>query len=192
MAGLRLTVETAGFERLASVLNAAGKRIEPGIAGALNQVGRSGRAAMIRTLPQQTGLKRGTIVRFLVVAQTAKAGSLVYRIKGRGGDISLKYFGAREIKGGVSAKPWNKRTVFGGAFITSGLPGNRHAVKKLNGQVFRNVAGGRWGGKIEKLSSGLFLPKEMVTGETAAAWDHAIQAELPAAIDAAVRKALSL
>ena len=192
MAGLRLTVETKGLERIAAALHAGGQKIEPGIAGAINQVGRAGRAAMVRTLPKQTGLPRKTIVRFLMTKQVAKPGSLVFRIQGRGGDISLKYFGAKEGGGGVTAKPWNQPTFFRGAFITSGRPGARRAVPKLNGQVFRNAAGGRWGGAIEKLNSGLYLPKEMVTGETGAAWETAIATELPAAVDAAVSKALAI
>lgn len=191
MTGLRISIETRGLDRVAAALHGAGKKIEPGVAAAINQVGKAGKAAMVRTLPKQTGLKRKTIVRFLQQTRLAAPGSLVFSVKGRGGNVSLKYFDAKEGGGGVTAKPWNRPTFVQGAFIKSGPMGARHAVSKLNGQVYRNVAGGRWGGKIEKLNSGLYLPKEMVTGGTGEAWEQAVASALPAAVDAAVSKALS-
>lgn len=182
-------MDTSGFERLARLLDAAGRKIEPEVAAAVNRVGEAGTLAIIRTLPQQTGLKRKVILRFLRATTHAAPGYLVFSIKGRGGDISLKYFGAREEGAGVSAAPWNRRRLYAGGFMKSGRSPNRRLVPKLNGQVYRNVDGGRWAGKVEKLRSGLYLPYEMVTGESGEAWTRTVRSEIPAAVDAAIRKA---
>jgi hypothetical protein len=66
---------------------------------------------MRTALVSQTGLKRGTLVR----AVKGSAGPGGYVFKSHGGNIRLKFLGARETKKGVSAAPWNKRQIFAGA-----------------------------------------------------------------------------
>ena len=81
VAGLQISVETRGLERVAVALHGAGKKIEPGVAAAINQVGKAGKAAMVQALPRQTGLKRGTIVRFLQQTRLAAPATSCSRSK---------------------------------------------------------------------------------------------------------------
>jgi hypothetical protein len=99
-----------------------------------------------------------------------------YALMSRGGNVALKYFGARETRAGVSAAPWNQRRVFGGMFIKGGRFPNRVGLD-LGGQVFARTGKGRV--PIEKQKSGLFIPKEMISGATAQEFLSAVKAILP-------------
>jgi hypothetical protein len=141
------------------------------LAQALNEGGRAVRQATVAVETAQTGLPGDTLER----AQRelpADAGSLSYTIWSEGGNVRLKYFGAREGGGGVTAHPWNRTTYYDRAFITSGPRGRRAGSPKLGGHVYRSVGGNRrWGGPISVVRSGLFIPAEMTRGQTAAVFD---------------------
>lgn len=151
------------------------------IAQALNQGGEKVRQTTVAVETEQTGLSSDTIDR-AQHAIPASAESLAFTITSHGGNVRLKYFGAKEGGGGVTAHPWNKSTFYQGAFITSGRPGHRAPSPKLGGHVFENVSGGRWHGKIKLKRSGLFIPTEMTKGPTAAAFDAASAAVLATTI----------
>lgn len=140
------------------------------LASALNAGGHAIRAKTVSAETAQTGLPGGTLERAQHEIE-ADGGSLTYTIWSEGGNVRLKYFGAKEGGGGVTASPWNRSTFYAGAFITSGRPGNRRPSPKLGGHVYRNVAGGKWGGSITQQRSGLFIPREMTIGQTAAAFE---------------------
>ena len=135
------------------------------MARALNEAGGAIRQATVAAETAQTGLKQGTIDR-AQKTDGAYAERLTFSIRSKGGNVRLKYFGAKEGGGGVTASPWRKKRFYRGAFITSGPRGRRAPSPKLNGHVFRNVEGGAWGGKIETVRSGLFIPTEMTKGAT--------------------------
>lgn len=151
------------------------------MADALNAGGQAVRSATVAAETAQTGLRHDTIDRAQRAIEAAP-GRLAFTITSRGGNVRLKYFGAKEGGGGVTAHPWNRPTFYRGAFITSGLPGRRAPSPKLNGQVFENIAGGRWGGAIRQRRSGLFIPKEMTAGRTAAAFNGAAHTVLSTTI----------
>jgi hypothetical protein len=144
---------------------------------AVNFVGQAIHHGLVDPLKHQTGLTGSTIPRALH-DMPAGAGGLAYQIATRGGDISLKYFGAREAGGGVTAHPRGVQTQFDGAFIRSGRAGNRRASPKLNGQVYRNVDDGRWGGHIQKVKSGVFIPQEMVRGAALNVFNTVVASQL--------------
>lgn len=140
------------------------------LAQALNEGGAMVRHMTVAAETAQTGLQGDTIER----AQhevPASSGSLSYTIWSEGGNVRLKYFGAKEGGGGVTAHPWNANHFYAGAFITSGLPGRRAPSPKLNGHVYRNIAGGKWHGSIQQVRSGLFIPTEMTKGKTASSFE---------------------
>lgn len=161
---LKITFDLSQFERLANLYAAAGEQAPHAVRRGLNKAGDKARTQMKRALTKQTGLKSGVIARALKTTR-ANYGSAAYVITSRGGDISLKHFGARETRKGVSAAPRGQRAVFAGTFIKGGLFPNRVALK-MGGHVFSRTGKGRL--PIEKEKSGVFIPVEMVTGATAA------------------------
>ncbi|MCJ2059800.1 hypothetical protein MKL09_25130 [Methylobacterium sp. J-048] len=53
-------------------------------------------------------------------------------------------------------------------------------MRKLGGQVFVNTEGKKWRGHMTKVKSGVYIPTEMTSGESLAAFERVAQAELPA------------
>jgi hypothetical protein len=129
------------------------------------------RKSLVSTEAKQINLSTDTLNRAL---QSDMPTDTTFVIRARGGNIRLKYFSPVEGGGGVSASPRGKRTHYPGAFITSGRPGARRAVAKLNGQVYERIDKSRraWGGKIRQVRSGAYIPDEMVKGATLAAFDR--------------------
>lgn len=152
------------------------------LAAAINVAGKAAHQAIIGPLKAQTGLRGSTIPRAIHDLPAGGVNSLSYSLVTRGGDISLKYFGAREGGAGVTAHPRGQATFERGAFIKSGPKGNRRASPKLDGQVYRNVAGGRWRGKISKVKSGVYIPQEMVRGAVVKAFEGVVGAQLDPAV----------
>ena len=132
---------------------------------------------MIRTLTVQTGLQRKTIVKALRVTRASGGGAMTYAIRSAGGDVSLKYFGARETAAGVSAAPWGRRQIYAGSFIRGGRFPRRVPLRGTNGQVLQRDGGSRM--PIHKLKSGLYIPNEMVSGATGTAFREVVERDLP-------------
>ena len=153
---------------------------------AINRTGDMAKTQVIRALTRQTGLKRPTIVKTIGSPKKANFGDLTYEMRAKGGDVSLKYFAAREIRRGTSAAPFGKRKVFAGAFMRGGLFPNRVVAKRLNGHVFERNGGARL--PISKLKSGVVIPAEMVKGETAQAFGRTVSANLPKRIEHELRR----
>lgn len=173
-----VTFDPKALEReIAGLDDVASGEFKTRLVGEINRIGAEIHSALIDPLKIQTGLHGSTISR-AVHDVPGDAASLSYTLVTRGGDISLKYFGAHEGGGGVTAYPRGVATHVAGAFITSGPRQARKPSPKLGGHVYRNVAGGKWGGQIRKQKSGVFIPKEMVKGATRAAFERSAQAGL--------------
>jgi hypothetical protein len=156
---------------------------------AVNHTGDKARTQMRRVLVTQTGLTMKTI-RKAVTSKKAFNGSN-YEIKSKGGDVRLMFFGARETRKGVSAAPWNKRQVYAGTFMKGGQfatakqhagwhppltkPGRKDL--KMGGAVLRRAGKGRL--PLRGVKSGLFIPTEMVTGSSEAAFYSTVESQLP-------------
>lgn len=160
--------------RFASQIADAGAKAPQLMANGLNAAGRALRRETIAAEVEQTGLSKRTIGK-AQRERRATAGNLAYVIKAGGGNVRLKYFGARETAGGVSAAPWNHRRVFPGTFIKGGrFPGR--VPLNMGGHVFRREGSSRL--PIEGGRSGLFIATEMVSGQTAAAFTTGSSAAL--------------
>lgn len=142
---------------------------------AVNRTGDMARTQVRLTLPKQTGLPRRTIVKAVRVKRSTMA-TLAYTMKAQGGDVSLKYFKARETRAGVSAAPFGKRQVFEGTFMRGGRFPNRVPLN-MGGHVFARVGAARL--PIEKQPSGVIIPVEMVSGQTAEIFNRTVARVLP-------------
>lgn len=161
------------FHRAVQQLGA--QRLRPVANRVVNRTGDMARTQVRRALTAQTGLKRATIVK-AVKANRSSVATLAYSMTARGGDVALKYFGARETRRGVSAAPWGNRQVFPGTFIKGGrFPGR--VPLNMGGHVFQRVGSARR--PIEKVDSGLVIPEEMVKGETARAFQSTVALVMP-------------
>ncbi|MEP0233445.1 MAG: phage tail protein [Roseibium sp.] len=142
---------------------------------ALNRAGSQGVTQTRRAMARQTGLSQKLLKRAMKPIR-ASATTLEFLIRAKGGDISLKYFQARETQRGVSAKPFNHRRVFAGSFIKGGrFPGR--VDLRMNGHVFKRTDADRM--SIKKQRSGVIIPYEMVKDESGKAWRQTVGKVLP-------------
>ncbi len=170
---VRISFKDQVLARYANQMGALGEgKANLGLSRALVRTGKKARTRVIRALVPQTGLKRATIAK-AVREVRGDVGSLSFVLRTQGGNVRLKYFKARETRAGVSAAPWNVRQVYAGTFMKAGWWRSGRVVKpNWNGQVFRRV-----GNKFEVVRSGLFIPEEMLKGQSAAAWQSVIDSE---------------
>lgn len=167
---IRVTMRGDGLRRLSEAAKILGSpsRARRAYSMAINDTGRKAATAAGRAIPGQTGLT-ATVGRKAVKKRTmSNPGTLEFIVHGKGGDIALKYFKARETRKGASAAPWNERRVYGGAFMKAGWWPKRVAKPNWNGHVFKRAGSSKF--PIEVQDSGLILPVEMVKGEIAQAW----------------------
>ncbi len=172
-----LEVDASDFADLADLVKQAGAKAPGAIRRAVNRTGAMADTQVVRALTGQTGLKR-KIIRKAVHRRPAAAGGLTFVLWSAGGNVALKYFGAKETRRGVTATPWGKRQLFPGTFIKGGLFPRRVAIKRYGGAVLYRYDGAtRLPIKAEK--SGLFIPEEMVKGATAAVFLKTVRTVLP-------------
>ena len=181
----------ARFGNQIGALGEGGTKIA--FARAVNHTGAKARTQVVRALTKQTGLRRAVIVRAVEERKAVQRGTLAqaacHRLTTRGGDIALKYFRPVEFRRGVRARPFGRATMFPGKFTRGGLFPNRKALR-MGGHVFENVEAPTWGGRIEVVDSGVVIPEQMVTGETAAAWRRVIGAQLLPRLEHEVSRSL--
>lgn len=181
---ITVSINMVDVARLGNLIAAAGEKAPDAIRRAVNHTGDKTRTQLIRALTAQTGLKRKVIVKAVKVTR-ANYTSPSYVMTTRGGNISLKHFGARETRNGVSAAPWNRRQIYAGTFMRAGWFPNRVVKGNWHGHVFKRTGGKTASGmdQFEKQRSGLFIPQEMVTGATESAFMSTVQASLPARLE---------
>jgi len=142
------------------------------MAQAMNAAGQTMHQATIAAETAQTGLTHGTMERAQRVHE-ASSSRLVFTINSSGGNVRLKYFGAKEGGGGVTAHPWAQSHFYRSAFMTSGRQGMRKPMAKLGGQVYepKDLSDRYWWRQIKSRRSGLYIPTEMTKGSTKAAFE---------------------
>ncbi|CUT12523.1 hypothetical protein BF49_3603 [Bradyrhizobium sp.] len=174
---LDMKYDLSGLKHISNALHAAGDKMPLVLNRAINHTGDKALTQMRSVLVGQTGLKRRTLVR--AVKSTKAFGAGAYVIRSKGGNIRVKFFAARETRKGVSAAPWNSRRIYPGTFMKGGRFPNRVALK-LGGAVLKRVGKSRH--PLETIRSGLFIPEEMVKGQSEAAFFAVIDRDLPGRI----------
>ncbi|MFN3891989.1 MAG: hypothetical protein ACK4MV_16460 [Beijerinckiaceae bacterium] len=164
------------LEKLAQAFGVLDAQAEAALARALRHTGAKAKTQVIRALTKQTGLRRATIVR---AVKEDKSGRLTYELATKGGNIRLKYFGAREVRAGVTAKPWGKRQLFPGVWIRGGIWPKRVTLN-MGGHAFRRTSNKRL--PIEGGRSGLYIPEEMIQGTTLDAFEGVVDRDLVARV----------
>ena len=154
----------------------------------INQVGDRSKTQVIRNLTKQTGLDRRVIVSAVGDPTRAHGSKLSYEMRTRGGNIRVKYLKARETEDGVMAKPFGRTTLYPGAFMKGGAFPNRKTVAKFDGHAFYRL--NPRGTKITYVRSGVFIPQEMTSGATAAAFKRIAGPLLQERVNAAILKLL--
>jgi len=166
-----------------SELNSRFPKVLPRI---VNQVGNKTKTVVIRELTKQTGLPRQVVVKAIGSPTVARSGRYVYDMITRGGNIRLKYLRAKEVDGGVMARPFGKPTLYPGAFMKGGCFPDRKAVSQFNGHAFFRL--NKSGSKITFARSGVFIPVEMTNGATAASFHRVAAPLLKQRVEAALAK----
>lgn len=136
------------------------------MARAMNYEGRKAFTQVKRALHVQTSISRGDITKGtrFKQASVASGNALEVIIEGRGSEIPLKRFGARQFTYGVRAKVWGRMQQYPGQFM-----GPRPGViaSKLHGRTFVRSSKARL--PIEQ-TFGPSIPKEIVKDQSAAAF----------------------
>jgi hypothetical protein len=126
---------------------------------ALNHEGDKGRTQVKRALAKQTGIKYGAIEKAMATIRATSA-TLTYRLKARGDETNIAWFGGVRRRKGVSAAPWNKWRIFRHAFIVPRF-----------GRAFIRTSKSRL--PIRPLY-GPNLARELVKDSSAAAWQSGV------------------
>jgi hypothetical protein len=181
---VKLEIDPSPLEHMAETFKRAEQEMPAAIVRAVGRTGAMAKTRVVRALTKQTGLKRDTIVR----AVKPRPAGMSYALYVRGGNVSLKYFKPREVAKGVSVAPWHPRRLYAGAFINSGQR-MRAPSPKLHGQVMMRTGKGRL--PLHKVKSGLYIPKEFVTGESERAFFDTVMAVLPQRLQHEIARILS-
>lgn len=171
---LSITIHGDGLRRFDNQIKSLGKDGPKVLQRAVARAGDTTRTQVRRALTVQTGLPAKTITKAIKVTRPRWT-NLAYVMETTGGDISLKYFKPKETADGVSAAPWGKRDTFVGAFLRGGPWPDRGRLV-FHGHAFHRTGASRT--PIEMAKSGLYIPKEMVDGATAAAFNRVGLAKL--------------
>ena len=174
-----LKFDVSGIVRTGQHFGAAAKAVPLAKARAINHTGDKTRTAMRIALVGQTGLTRRTTNKALRSTRASAKGGSAYVIRAAGGDIRLKFFKARETRQGVTASPWNKRSLYAKTFMKGGRFPNRVTLN-MKGAVL--IRAGKARHPLRTVKSGLFIAEEMVTGQSEAAFHQTVARDLPARI----------
>ena len=172
---ITLHINHAQWIELGQRVQAAGKNAPKALTRAINHTGKKARTQMVRALADQTGLKKKTTRKALKTKQAVGPGD-AFTIKAAGGNIRLKFFKARETRKGIVAYPWKKRTLYPGAFLKGGRFPKRVDLK-IHGTALKRAGGSRY--PLTTQRSGLFIAREMVSGQCEQAFYGTANRELP-------------
>lgn len=189
MPSFDVKADSRGLIAAAEMLAAAGMSAPTSMALVMNRTVTRARPRVVAAVAEKTGIFP-KIISKAVRPLRASPTNLRAGLRARGGEISLRYFKAREENGGVVADVAGERVFIWGGFRRSGRAPNRRMVKRLNKQVYVNPSR-RWRGEIEKERSGVFIPITMIEGESREAFEAIISVELPNEVVREIAKSFS-
>jgi hypothetical protein len=128
MSVVDISIDTTGLEQMGQRLGKID--LKPAIARALNRAGNHMTVVVVRQLAGQTGLGVRE-VRDEVHVDKAFAGKLTYTATIPGRWLTLVHFEPREVRGGISARPWGFRRTFPHAFLIRNIPFIRETAERL-------------------------------------------------------------
>jgi hypothetical protein len=157
---LILSVRDRVLARYGNALAALGEgQARTALSRALNHEGYKGRTQVKRALVRQTGIKYGAVDKATVAVRATPA-NLTYKLKARGDETNIAWFGGVQRRKGVSAAPWHKRRIFRNSFIVPRF-----------GRAFIRTSKSRL--PIRPLY-GPNLARELVKDSSAAAWQRGV------------------
>ena len=109
--------------------NVKTKYIQKALVTSLNKIGAEVFTQAKRELKDATGLKVGVVAKGLK-KDKARRGDEEYTIRIKSKYLNLIEFNARQTKRGVSAKAWDNRKIYRGAFVGSGINSGKQLVFK--------------------------------------------------------------
>src|SRR5688500_16906601 len=124
MATVTLTLKAADAQRAIQRLRAVAPQR---IARALNRAGVSARTVMVREIAKDMALKQSAVTP-QIITRDARPDKLQTSIEVSGARVSLKEFGARQTRRGVTANTGRGRQVYPGTFI---MARNGHVFKRM-------------------------------------------------------------
>ena len=154
MFSVREVGEDVRLQFEASVYRLGQGKARSAFSRAMNHETAKARTRINRVLRGQTGIRVGDISRATKFLR-AYPNKLQAEINASGDPFPLKYFGARQFKYGVKAKPWNRSRRFPGSFI----------VRSIDGHVFHRTGGlNSKSGRINAIEKmwGPSLPREIM------------------------------
>ncbi|MGV8832548.1 MAG: hypothetical protein ACOH2N_11270 [Devosia sp.] len=168
---------TGDFKKFNAAIKALGEtKATSAYRMALNDTNKAVFTQVKRTLAKQVGVSQAAVVKHgKVRKKPASGGNLAASIESEGGYLLLKDFKPLAGAAGVKANPWAKRTLFGGTFQIARAGAN--VFKRTNAWNKRSE---RFNG-VEKLY-GPAVPKEIVKGTSADAFNRIAETKLPAEI----------
>lgn len=183
---IKIDYDFSDTKKISNALKAAGNKMDLIKVRALNHTGAKARTAMIRALVSQTGMKRKTMAKALKQKRAFNGGD--YVINAKGGNVRLMFFKPRENRKGVTAAPWSKRRLYPHTFMKGG------SFKVATDRATGESKGGRVDLKLGRAviqragkaryplaaapRSGLYIPTEMVKGNSEAVFYAVVQRDL--------------
>lgn len=134
-----MTVITVdGLQFLGRTMTRAEREVFPqAMARSLNRVASTVKSRSVKDVAKATGLKSQSVGRRIILKKRASKNSLTASVEASGRPLNLISFQARELKTGVSAKPWGRRQKFREAFFATMPNGATLVVTRIKGKKIR-------------------------------------------------------
>ena len=126
---MEIKVKSNMKKAIRDIGNVPKKYVQKALVTSLNKMGKEVMTQAKRELKDATGLKAGTVAKKMT-KDKARKGDETYSIRIKSRYLNLVEFNARQTKKGVSAKIWNNRKIYKGAFIGSGRNSGKQLVFK--------------------------------------------------------------